>query len=303
MVFLITFTACESTQVDMQSQTENQQFFTYTDSELNLSDSEKYQLDITLSAHRLCFTISAGLRVLGFRYVVVKENTFNAGYELLKQCSEALDWNSNNFKEVRLFIQHELFTMVPEALFDASSSADYLSLIHKLPSNYEVLAVAAPKHQAVCVFSLPAHLLKSVKQLFNPSLISHQMLVFLQVADQFNNNDLKQRLLVDIEGRFVTILYYQNNDITFLNTFIAQTDTDITYFVLSVAELLKLAPDKCGVYLFGDISVTSSTIGLLKKYIPEVFPVSRMNRVSYPLSFREFQEQQHYLSIHSLLCE
>ena len=287
----------------MQSQTENLQIFSYTDSELNLSDTEQYQLDVTISAYRLAFTISLHSRVLAYKYVTAKENLLHAERSVLQHCTDLLGWDSQHYKQIRVFIQHELFTLVPEALFDASQVEGYLSLVHKLPSNHETLAVSVTKHHALCVFALPVNLLQYIKQLFNPSLIAPQALVLLKIAEQFNQHDLKQRLIVDIEERFITMLYYQNNEIAYLNTFTTQADTDITYFVLSVAELLKLSPDKCGLYLLGNVSVTSSTIGLLKKYIPEVIPISRMNAITYPASFREFQEQQHYLPIHSLLCE
>ena len=64
----------------MQSQTENQQIFSYTDSELNLAAPELYQLDITISAHRLSFTISQGQRILGFRYVQSSENILQSNF-------------------------------------------------------------------------------------------------------------------------------------------------------------------------------------------------------------------------------
>jgi hypothetical protein len=75
------------------------------------------------------------------------------------------------------------------------------------------------------------------------------------------------------------------------------------YFILSVAEQLKMQADKFGIYVMGDISSTSATIGLLKKYITHVQTMNRFEGIQYPLSFREFQEQQHYLAIHTLLCE
>lgn len=287
----------------MQSQTESQQIFTYIDSELNLAASERYQLDITISAHRLCFTISHGQRILGFRYVQGVENLLQTNGALLKSYSEAIGWYLNNYKQVRVFIHDALFTLVPEALFDISQAEAYLNLLHKLPINHEIISINIPRHQAICMFALSSDLFKSIKQLFSPTLISHQAVSLLQIAALFNQTDLKQRLLVEIDDHFITVLYYQQGEIKYMNTFMVEVDTDITYFILSVAELLKLSADKCGIYLLGHVSVTSSTIGLLKKYIPEVIPISRMNSVTYPASFREFQEQQHYLPIHSLLCE
>jgi hypothetical protein len=87
-----------------------------------------------------------------------------------------------------------------------------------------------------------------------------------------------------------------------LNSFKAEADTDIVYFVLSVAELLKLNQEKLQVNLFGNISNTGTLLGLMKKYISHVELMKRTDAYSYPASFREFQDQQNYLQINCLLC-
>jgi hypothetical protein len=81
-----------------------------------------------------------------------------------------------------------------------------------------------------------------------------------------------------------------------------EADTDIIYFILSVAELLKLDQQKLLVSLFGNISASSSLIGLMKKYIAHVELMKRPEQYDYPASFREFQEQQYFIQICSLLC-
>ena len=60
--------------------------------------------------------------------------------------------------------------------------------------------------------------------------------------------------------------------------------------------------EKLQVNLFGNISNTSSLVGLMKKYISHVELMKRSDNFSYPASFREFQEQQNYLQVNSLLC-
>jgi hypothetical protein len=287
----------------MQSQTDSYHTFTYTDSELDLSAKENYALDICLGTNRISFTLFNANRVLGFRYINTNINILEANASQLLSLVNALEWYSSSYKNIRVFIDNETFSMIPEALFDVTQAGTYLNLVHKKLPDLQVLHSALPKNQSVCVFSLSQYCYAAINSILGTPLIMHQSMVLLQTAAEFNESDLKQHLLVYVSNSFIAVLQYHQNEIKFLNTYHVDADTDTVYFILSVAEQLKLQADKFGIYVMGDISSTSATMGLLKKYIPNVQTINRVDGIQYPLSFREFQEQQHYLAIHTLLCE
>ena len=287
----------------MQSQTDSYHIFTYNDSELDLSAKENYALDICLGTNRISFTLFNANRVLGFRYINTSINILEANASQLLHLVNALEWYSSSYKNIRVFIDNETFSMIPEALFDLNHAGTYLNLVHKKLPDLQVLHSALPKNQSVCVFSLSQHCYVAINSIFGTPLIMHQSMVLLQTATEFNESDLKQHLLVYVSNSFIALLQYRQNEIKFLNTYHVDADTDTVYFILSAAEQLKLEADKFGIYVMGDISSTSATLGLLKKYIPNVQTINRVDGIQYPLSFREFQEQQHYLAIHTLLCE
>lgn len=287
----------------MQSQTESTHIFTYTDSELNLSAKENYCLDVCLAAHKITFTLHYQNRIWGFRYLNVATSIFESSLFTLQQHLQLLEWYAPNYKQVRVFIDNELFTLVPDALFDAQQPETYLQLVHKVTANQVVQSIRLSNQQAVCVYAINQSFLQFVKQHFSNASINHQVVNLLQVAASFTNDELKQNLLVNFNQNFITVLHYYKNEIKFLNTYPIDADTDTVYFILSIAEQLQLPASKFGVFILGDISITSSTVGLLKKYIPMVTTISRLEGIQYPLSFREFQDQQNYLAIHTLLCE
>jgi hypothetical protein len=287
----------------MQSQIESHHIFTYIDSELDLSAVENYALDVCLATNRISFTIHNTNRVMGFKYANTSFDVFACNGNQLKDLVSQLEWYNSTYKNIRIFIDNENFTLVPEALFDINQADTYLYLVHKKLPNLQVLHNALNKQQTVCVFALPQSCYTAIRSVLGNAEIIHQSLLLTQTATEFNENDLKQHLLVNVAPSFITVLHYQQNDIKFLNTYHVDADTDTVYFILSVAEQLKMQADKFGIYVMGDISSTSATIGLLKKYITHVQTMNRFEGIQYPLSFREFQEQQHYLAIHTLLCE
>jgi len=287
----------------MQSQMDSHHIFTYTDSELDLSAVENYALDICLATNHISFTIHTTNRVLGFRYANTSFDVFACNSLQLSNLVSKLEWYNTSYKNIRIFIDNETFTLVPDALFDINQADTYLYLVHKKLPNLEVLHNALTKQNTVCVFALQQSVYAAIRSVLGNAEILHQSLLLIQTATEFNENDLKQHLLVGISSSFITVLQYLQNEIKFLNTYHVDADTDTVYFILSVAEQLKLQADKFGIYIMGDISSTSATMGLLKKYIPHVQTMNRFDGIQYPLSFREFQEQQHYLAIHTLLCE
>ena len=287
----------------MQSQIESHHIFTYIDSELDLSAVENYALDVCLATNRISFTIHNTNRVMGFKYANTSFDVFACNSNQLKDLVSQLEWYNSSYKNIRIFIDNENFTLVPEALFDINQPETYFYLVHKKLPNLQVLHNALNKQHTVCVFALPQSSYIAIRSVLGNAEIIHQSLLLTQTATEFNENDLKQHLLVNVAPSFITVLHYQQNEIKFLNTYHVDADTDTVYFILSVAEQLKMQADKFGIYVMGDISSTSATMGLLKKYITHVQTMNRFEGIQYPLSFREFQEQQHYLTIHTLLCE
>lgn len=286
----------------MQSQTDLYNMLTYTDSELDLGSPERYALEVSIAAHRLSFTVHRNNRIMGLRRITTSFNLLQADTLRLENALNHMEWAKPGFAETHVFIENERFTLVPEALFESDKAATYLNLVHKHIAQDQVLTSRIPKHAAVCVFGINDTVYRFIRNTFVNAAVSHSNEILLQLASHYTSNDLKNHLLLSVSDGFVSVLYYQNNDIKFLNTFAVESDTDMVYYVLSVANLLKLPSDKFGAIVMGDTSASLATINLLKKYIPDVLMANRLEDIQYPVSFREFQDHQHYLAIHSLLC-
>lgn len=285
----------------MQSQTDPFTTLSYADSELDLGQSSVYKLDVCVSAQRVSLCIYSGMRIYGLK--VLQSGSALAGHpHLLADGLKSTGWTGHTFMDTTVYIDTSRFTLVPEALFESDKAATYLNLVHRPADNEQVLTSKLPGHSATCVFGIDKQVYASLRALFGSAAFGHINTVLTSIAAHFNGNELKHHLLVTVNEGFISVLCYQNREVRFLNTFETGSDTDIVYFILSVASLLKLPSDRFGVILAGDISSTSTTCSLLKKYIPEVLTINRLEDVRYPLSFREFQDQQHYLPIHTLLC-
>jgi len=285
----------------MQTQTQLQTKYQYLDSTFNALDTHHYALDITMSEEKLSLCLIQNQKIIGLRYYQLPNIEKPGGYQAWQACLQNDNWFTLDFKNKRLFLDTKKYTLVPEALFDAQYAESYLKLLHDNLSDNKVFYSKLHQFQATLVFAISAVWNKLIDQFFNPLEIKHQNETLLGVGYRFTNK--KNQLVVNVNHKEVTILYLYEGAIKFLNTFDAEFDTDLTYFILSVADLLKLPSDKFEILILGQINQTASSIGLLKKYISQVNFCNRLNSLEYPLAFREFQEQNHYLEIHTLLCE
>lgn len=288
----------------MQSQTEQASIFTYSDTEFNLSATEQYGLDVCFMPNRISVTIHHQHKIWAFKYINSSASVFQLSSIELQQLLQHLEWTKLSYRQVRLFIDDNNFTLVPDALFDVNQPEKYLELIHKITPHHSVLFDHFGNGHTTIAYAIPTAFKTTLERFFGRTAsFKHQANNLLTIAGAFSDDDLKQSLLVDYHTNFVNVLHMVKNEIRFLNAFTIEADTDLVYFLLSVAEQLQLPATRFKVYLQGDISTTASAVSLLKKYIPDVHMVKRLDGIHYPVAFRDIQDQQHFLPIHSLLCE
>ncbi|MCC7533577.1 MAG: DUF3822 family protein [Bacteroidia bacterium] len=288
----------------MQSQIEQQVIYNYTDSDFNPSLSERYNLDVCFATNRIALTVYQKNKIWAFRYVNTAESVFELSNNSFATLLNSLEWFKLPFNQIRFFISSNNFTLVPDALFDASQAKTYLELIHKVKSDDIVLSDSLVNTQIKIVYAIPAFFKKSLELLLGREVsFNHAVSIHFLTAASIETEIQKQCLMVEFHQNYITVSQVVKNEILFLNTFAFEADTDVVYFILSVAEKQKLPATKFKIIIQGDVSASASTVALLKKYIPEVILMKRKEDVEYPLSFREFQDQQFFSTIHCLLCE
>jgi hypothetical protein len=206
------------------------------------------------------------------------------------------------YHNTHIIIETPEYSIVPEALFAAENAETLLGLQHELPKFSAVLTNRIQQKEWVTVFAAPQVFVSTVKVLFPQADVHHYAEYMLQAFATINQKQ-KDTLYVNIHARYMDVVHLQEQQLVFANTFQTEADTDIIYFILSVAEQQKLTGDKLKLVLTGDVNANGALLSLLKKYIPEVSLFKRDAAFSYPASFREFQDQQYFTSTAVLLCE
>lgn len=276
----------------------------YLNREMLESRAHHCTLFINISNHQVVFLAAdtnqkevAGLCAID----APQGHLFEKSLSDLRELFNRFEFFNKEFQAIHMVIETPHYTIVPEALFVSEKAASYLRLIHKISPAEGVYHTRS--NERVTLFSVNQLFYQALKVMFPAATVQHYAATLIDSIFNSVSKNEKDILHVNLHSNYMDLVHIKNSQLQFYNTFPFEADTDIVYFILSVAEQQKMNHDRLGIILSGDISSSSSLVNMLRKYIPEVHLQKRPEEYTHPASFREFQEQQYYTSIAGLLCE
>lgn len=260
---------------------------------------------VTLSPGRITLfaASTASHHVVGLTVLEMEDASFfQKGLFEIRGWIEGLELYSQEYKSVRLVFEVPEYTIVPEALFVPEKAEVLIASLFDLPKFHTVKSNRVDTLSCVNVFAVPDIFCSTMKVLFPQASVHHYAEFLLQTNCSLNNQG-QHTLFVNMHSTYLDAMHLYHQELKFVNTFVFEADTDVIYYVLSVAEQQKLTMDKLQLVLTGDINANGALLQLLRKYVPNVSLYKRDDLFLFPASFREFQDQQYFIQSVALLCE
>lgn len=260
---------------------------------------------VTVSPGRITLFAAStnGHQVAGLTVLELEDSSFfQKGLFELRGFFEGLELYGIEYKNVRLVFESPEFTIVPEVLFVPEKAEVLLTTHFDLPKFYSVKNNRIDKLQCVNVYAVPDIFCSTMKVLFPQASIHHYAEFLVQTTRVLNEKEL-HTVFVNMHNTYLDAIHLHQQELKFINTFGFEADTDVIYFILSVAEQQKITTEKLHLVLTGDVNVNGALLQLLRKYVPNVSLYKRDDTFSFPASFREFQDQQYFIQSVALLCE
>lgn len=276
----------------------------YMDHEGLANHASHSSLFLHVSSGSLCMVAASkgNDQVLGMRIVEIKDSDlFRQSPSEIRAALDALQWNQHEYSDYKIIVESNGHALVPDALFAGDKAASFLKLNTAVGKQHQVFFNRMQKNM-VSVFALHEPFYQTLRGAFPEAEIIHETALLLAMMSSAPQREEKDHLFVHVHDTYIEIAQVKQQELNYLNTFQVEADTDVIYFILSVAELLKLNQDKLHVSLFGKVSSSGSLVGLMKKYVTQVDLLKRPSQFAYPASFREFADQQYYLQTCSLFC-
>lgn len=174
------------------------------------------------------------------------------------------------YKSVTAIVASEFFTIVPQALFEASAAESILRFNTNLNFEATILSNQINSVESTVIQAVPVNLKKGLEKIFGEiKLMHHTEPLIIESMTQFKNSN-ESTLLAHIQNGHFELMAIANHKMIFFNSFKFVTTEDVAYYTLLVCETLKLNPEEITLKLCGEIEKKSAIYALLYKYIRNI---------------------------------
>lgn len=227
---------------------------------------------------------------------------FQKSLSEMQELLRAFEYQQTDFQQAHVVVVDPRYTFVPDALFEPRNAETYLHIIHPEAKWHTVHYERIAAMQMVNVYELGDLFFGAARLLFPGANFHHYAGMIAEAVLKGDTGHSNERIYVHLHDMGMDVIHGKDGKLTYHNYFPFEADTDIVYFLLSVAEVLQFKGDQWEVMLCGNVSSDNSLISLMKKYIPEVLLFKRPSQIGIPHSFREVPDHQYFIETACLLC-
>jgi len=211
--------------------------------------------------------------------------------------------DSNSLHNDAISVQTNLYTLIPNALFDEGKLSSYLKFNHSIPDfeSYSIRYDSIENMEGTVIYGIPSHLNNSINNHFSDFKIQHHSTSFIDLVLLESNED--NAIYLNIQYERFDILYLKDKKLHFFNSFKYQTVEDFIYYLLYVIEQLELDREEIPAILYGEFEQKSSLYDILYKYIRNVRLGERPLNINYSNVLTEIPDHQYYSLFSQYLCE
>ena len=245
-----------------------------TKNNLDLSGLEDNQLSIQLSLDGFSFCIyNRYTNCLDAFATYQFETTINSPQHqlnLIKSIFENEPLLNENYKNVIVSHCNNLVTQVPKPFFDKNNLENYLQYTVKVLENDFIAFDEIDNTEIVNVYIPFVNINNFLLEKYGGFTYKHSSTILIENLVRIYKNSNKQSCFVNVTNNWFEIVVVKNKKLELYNCFNFTTKEDFIYYILFVAEQLKLNPEEFELILMGDIEKDSELYTIAYNYIRNV---------------------------------
>lgn len=231
--------------------------------------------------------LSIQLRSDGFCFCIIDRNTetiSNVTYlaypktatnpssqlDFIKEQFEKQPLLKEKYKNVNVTHSNNLSTFVPKPFFKKENLADYLKYNIKVLQNDFIAIDTIDTADMVNVYIPHVHINNFLFDVFGGFEYKHTSTVLIDTLLKENSTSDKTKFYAHVENDIFQVVVLEGKKVRFFNTFNYKTKEDFIYYILFVAEQLKLNPEEFQLILMNDIEKESALYEIAYKYIKNI---------------------------------
>ncbi len=239
-------------------------------SNINLLSNEILSIQASLNGLSFCILNTIDSSIIFFKELKFKsqKNPIEVERELLNEFNTNL-FLQKEFKKVNLIHYNNLFTLVPENLFDENKSSEYLKFNNKVFESDFIANDIINDKNIISVFVPFVNLNNCFFERFGSFEYHHASTIFVNYILS-KSSIITNALFCNITHSSFELLYIKDGKLILFNSFEFNTKEDFMYYLLFSIEQLNLDTNKLELKLFGDIKLDDDIYNLIYTYIRNV---------------------------------
>ncbi|GAB2773695.1 DUF3822 family protein [Rhabdobacter roseus] len=253
---------------------------------------------------------------LRFRFCVVEEGTAHCHWledyasdtfmddgevlEKMKQiAAEHPFLSTDGWKNIRVAVNTNTFTLIPAAMFRKEYTAEYLRLAlgrSVLPED-RVLYHYLPAVEAYNVFTIPTAWSEWLQEQYPLQNVAFYHLTSALITGGLASHQEygdSRILSVYIEEDYLTLVFSKDQQLVFCNRFKYKNPGELTYLILFTLNALNYLPEEVKVYLYGEITPYAETYTELARFLPQLLFGKVPGRLHYFDQFEDIPEHRYF---------
>lgn len=202
--------------------------------------------------------------------------------------------SANYWKTIRLTVNNNYFTLIPEELYQPDEMTKYLNFAagKNLTEYEQVFEFKHSQFGVVNVFSVEKELISWLKEMYPAKKIS-PLPVLSSLIEGIIKDNTNKGLHLYFEENHVSLVYFQDAKLHFCNRFQYRTAQDMVYYVMFIMNELALETN-VPVTFYGEITSFSEGYALLNKTFRNIEFAGNPARVKFSQYFEDMPEHRYY---------
>jgi len=231
------------------------------------------ELSIQLSLSGLSFCI---LNKDSNTILEVKELRFEKRlnpFELLDELKALFENESTlnkSFTNVTIVHNNDLSTLVPEALFNKNSAADYLKFNSKILKSDFIAYDNILENSSINVYVPYININNYIYDKFGTFIFKHISSVLIESILRIEKASTTPKVYIHVSLNHFEIIIIKEGKLELYNTFVYNSKEDFIYYILFIDEQLNLNPETLNLVFIGDITEDDEIYNIAYKYIRNI---------------------------------
>jgi Protein of unknown function (DUF3822) len=257
--------------------------------ELNTLKNKSLSVQLSLDGFSFCISDVFSETILALYHYPFKARTPEELLTHIKTIFNSSELLKTNFKNVQVCHVNNLATLVPKSLFNKEHLAAYLGYLVKTLKNdyYDYDSIEAL--EAVNIYIPFVNANNFFIDKFGSFTFNHFSSLFIKHLLTTVQKSSEVQMFTHVATSHFEVAVIKNQSLLLYNSFSYQTKEDFIYYLLFVAEQLKLNTETFKLYLLGDITSQDERFTITYKYVKNValYSYNLSFKADFPLSDKQ----------------